>query len=230
MARRATLVRLIRLGRLALFGATAALAVATDGAASAQGSICPVWEVEYALTGELRVTETPYGLANGAHKVGPGKMVLRFEPGGHVSLLSYSMQQAFGVEISAFFSTMTIRAETTTRATPDACGVAAEGNVKDTNVVWSTLVRGVHTDGTLTCDGSRCGSMGAPAPGTGTVKVGPNDVRVRPFEFTRDWKTFTMPFTFAVKTDTPKQTSFLALTGHEAQRTCVALPQPCKRQ
>lgn len=218
----ARLVRLVLVGLL--------VATAPQNAAAERTPACSAWDVEYALAGTLRLTNTPFGRANGVHKVGPGTTVLRIVPGeGRVTMLSYSMAQSFTVVATAFFKTVTVVTASTTRATPDACGIAAEGVLKDGNVMWTTNVRGLRTDGTLTCHGKSCGSFGSPAPGTRPIQIGPENVRVRPFELSADYETFTMPFTLAVKTESPKQTSFLALTGREVKRTCVPAPTPCKR-
>jgi len=221
MARSARLVGAI------LFVASAALG--TDDADAEQAPPCTTWESEYALVGTVHLTDTPFGKGNGAHKVGPGRIVLRFQPEGRVSILSYSMRQAFSIDVTAFGATVKVDVVTMTRAAPDACGIAGEGLVKDEKVEWTTNVRELRTDGTLTCSGRFCGRYGVPEPGPRPIQIGPNDTRVRPFEFTEGWKTFIMPFTLATKTESPKQTSFLALTGREVRRTCVTPPAPCKR-
>jgi hypothetical protein len=190
---------------------------------------CAATDVEYALTGTVRLTDTPYNLANGAHKVGPGSIVLRYEPAGRVTIRAYSMRQAFTIVVSAFFSQITIVANTTTHATPDACGIVAEGVRKGSTIEWLTHVRSVLTEGTLHCSGKYCGSFGAPVPGTSKVRIGPANMRVRLFELASDGRTFTMPFTFGTKTESPKQTSFLALTGREVKRTCVPSAPRCSR-
>ena len=222
----ARLVRLVLVGLLVV-------ASAPRNAAAEETPACSAWDIEYALAGTLRLTNTPFGRANGVHKVGPGTTVLRIVPistgESRVSMLSYSMAQSFTVVATAFFKTVTIVTASTTRATPDSCGIAAEGVLKDGNVMWTTSVRGLRTDGSLTCHGKSCGSFGSPAPGTRPIQIGPEDVRVRPFELTADYETFTMPYTLAVKTESPKQTSFLALTGRAVKRTCVPAPTPCKR-
>jgi len=207
-----------RRGTLVGFG----IALAAADASAAPPPSCAELEVEYALAGTLRLADTPYNLANGAHKVGPGTMVLRYEPSGRVTIRSYSMEQSFSIVIRAFVSTMTITASTITRAAPDAAGVVAEGVLKDGRIEWTTRARSVRTDGSLNCSGRYCGSFGAPALGRSVVKVGPEDALVRPFALSNDGRSFTMPFTLATRTEAPKQTSFLALTGREVRRTCVA--------
>jgi len=216
-----------RLVRVVLIGASVVLGA--DALGDERAPACAAWDVEYALAGTLQLTGTPFGKANGVHKVGPGKLVLRFEPNSaHVSLRSYSMRQSINMSVTAFFATIHITADSTTTAAPDGCGVGAEGVMKDNLLQWTSKVRAVRTDGTLTCTGARCGSFGSPEPGSSPIKLGPTDMRVRSFEFSSDRKTFTMPFTLGAKTESPKQTSFLALTGHEVKRTCVPAPPPCK--
>lgn len=198
------------------------IVLATANANSASPADCAELDVEYALAGTLRLADTPYNLANGSHKVGPGTMVLRYEPNGRVTIRSYSMQQSFTIVIHAFFSTMTVTASTMTRAAPNAAGVIAEGILKNGEIQWTSRARSVRTDGQLFCSGTYCGSFGAPAPGKSTVKVGPEDALVRPFSLSSNGRSFTMPFTLATRTESPKQTSFLALTGREVRRTCAA--------
>jgi hypothetical protein len=183
--------------------------------------------VDYALGGTLRLADSPLGQGDGAYKVGPGPAVVRYAD-GRATLLSYSLHETFTVNASAFFTTMTIATASTTRATPDACGRVAEGVVKGSNVVWTSAVRGVHTEGTVTCTGKYCGSFGAPRPGPSPLKLDAADTRFRPYELSKDGKSFTMPFTLASKTESPKATSFIALTGREVKRTCVQPPKPCK--
>ncbi len=216
-----------RLVRVALVGASVVLVA--DALARDRAPACAAWDVEYALAGTLQLTDTPFGKANGTHKVGPGKLVLRFEENSaRVSLRSYTMRQSIRMAVTAFFATIHITADSTTSSAPDGCGVAAEGALEGNTLLWKTRVRAVRTEGTLTCAGAKCGSFGSPAPGSSPIKIGPQDMRVRAFEFSSDRKTFTMPFTLGAKTESPKQTSFLALTGHEVKRTCVPQPPPCR--
>jgi len=63
--------------------------------------------------------------------------------------------------------------------------------------------------------------FGAPPKGTSPVHVGPNAVELEPFAFDVDLTTFTMPYTLVSETETPKQRSFVALSGRATQRTCV---------
>jgi hypothetical protein len=187
---------------------------------------CDAWEINYALSGNLELSDTPLGQGDGIYPVGPGTAVLRFEdhggqPGGHAKLLSYSMKQAITVVASALFFKATVLSDTITRALPDACGVNAEGLLTGTSLGWNGPARAFRSDGTLNCDGSLCGKFGAPPAGQSPLHLGPNPVQFQPFQFTADLKTFTMPSTFVSKTDDPKQTAHLALSGRETKRACV---------
>jgi hypothetical protein len=192
---------------------------------------CDAWEVEYTLSGNLKLTDTPLGQGDGIYPVGPGKAVLRFEdhggqPGGRAKLLAYSMKQVVTVTASALFFTAKVVSETVTRALPDACGVDGEGTLNGTTLAWSGPIRAFKSDGTIRCDGSLCGKFGAPPAGDSPLHIGPDPVQLQPFQFAADLKTFSMASTFVSKTEDPKQTAHLALSGRETKRSCVAV-KPC---
>jgi hypothetical protein len=129
------------------------------------------------------------------------------------------------VRDKTLFFTTTVVTDTQSRATPDTCG-AANGSLAGTTLRWSTPVRGYRTDGKLTCQGSLCGSFGAPPEGTSGFRVAAHPVTFRSFEMSDDLHRFTMPLTFVSKTEHPKQTAYLTLAGTEVRRSCVATP-PC---
>jgi hypothetical protein len=192
---------------------------------------CDAWEIDYALAGSLKLTDTPFGQGDGIYPVGPGTAVLRFEdhsglPGGRAKLLNYSMKQSVTVSASALFFTAKIVSETVTRALPDACGIDGEGTLNGTTLAWGGPIRAFKSDGTINCDGSLCGKFGAPPPGQSALHIGPNPVQLLPFQFSADLKTFSMPSTFVSKTEDPKQTAYLALSGREMKRSCVQV-KPC---
>jgi hypothetical protein len=197
-----------------------------------QGAACDAWRIEYVTNVNLKMTDTPMGAGDGVYKVGPGSVVLRFEnrngePGGHVDMLQYRTRENFTVVSRALLWTTKVKTSTTTRATPNACGVVASGNLQSNTLNWSSAVRGCRTDGTLECEGSLCGKFGAPPPGVSDLHVPPHPVDFKAFRFGKDLKTFRMAYAFAAKTDSPKQTSYIALSGREVRRACVAAP-PCK--
>jgi hypothetical protein len=224
--------RAASLAMAAIVGVTAPW-VLLPGHASAQTAPapCDAWQVEYALSASLELSDTPLGQGNGVYPIGPGKLVLRFEdrggqPGGRAKMVSYEMRQAFQVVSKNLLGTTTVATDATTRKAPDACGVAAEGRLNGTALEWSTVVRGFRTDGFLTCEGTFCGKFGAPPPGRSALTQGPAPVSFQPFRYSADMKTFTMASTFVSKTDSPKQTAHLAFSGRETARTCVPTA-PC---
>jgi len=206
-------------------GMMTALALA-PGRASADGPTCSGWDVEYALNGNLKLTDTMMGAADGVYPIGPGKAVIHFEdrsgqPGGHAKLTSYSIHEHLSITSKAVFLSATVVTDTNSRAAPDGNGVIAEGNLADHTLTWSGPVRSFKTDGTMTCDGSLCGKFGAPAAGSTEVHIGPRAFQPPPFQFGGDMKTFTMGFVQTAHADSPKQTTFESVAGREMKRTCV---------
>jgi len=203
--------------------------------AAAQTAPCDAWELEYSLAASLRLSDTPLGQGDGVYAVGPGKVVLRFEdsggqPAGHAKMVSYDMREYFVVVSRALLWTTTVTTAANTRATPDTSGFVAEGVLMGRVLSWSGPVRGYRTDGTLTCEGSMCGKFGAPPAGRSELHIGPGPVEFKSFEFARDMKTFTMPETFVAKTDVPKQTAYVALSGREVRRTCLPVTLTSTRE
>ena len=225
-------VVLRRASRPALTGTVvAAKAVALAPLTSAQPQPCGAWEVEYVLSANLQLSDTPMGKRDGVYPVGPGRVALRFEdrdgqPAGRVTMTVYEMRENFTITTRALFWYATVATDATTRATPGTCGVVAEGTLTGSKVGWSTPLRGYRTDGTITCDGSLCGKFGAPPLGRSELHIGPGPVQLSSFDFARDLKTFTMQNTFVSKTDTPMQTAHVALAGRELRRACVPVT-PC---
>ena len=210
----------------------AAIAAVLAPAASAQPPAgCAGWEIEYTLSGNLQLTETPLKQGDGTYPVGPGRAVLRFgdrdgQPAGKAAMLSYSLREHFTVKSKTLLWTTTVVTDAQSRGTGDAGGSAAEGSLKGNSLEWSGPVRGYRTDGTINCDGSLCGKFGAPPSGTSPLHIGPGPVEFKPFQFGKDLKSFTMASTYVSKTDVPKQTSHLSLAGREARRTCVPASAP----
>lgn len=194
---------------------------------------CTAWNVEYTLSANLQLRDTPMGAGNGVYRIGPGTVVLRFEdrggqPGGAAKMLSYTMRENFQIRSRTIFWTTTVITDARTDATADgACPSAAEGTLIGRTLRWSTPVRGYHTDGTLTCEGDLCGSFGAPPPGKSELHIAPHAVQLSPFELAADMKTFTMAHTFVSKTESPKQTAYITLAGREVRRSC-APAQGCR--
>ncbi len=197
---------------------------------------CAAWDVEYTLAARLQLADTPMGAGNGVYPVGPGTAVLRFPnangggappSGSVVTLRSYAMREFFRIDATAVFWKTHVITDTKTMATPDACGDIARGQLDGTNLRWTTPASGYRTDGTLNCDGSLCGSFGGPPSGTSELHIPPHSVQLGAFRFGPDMKTFTMPSTLVAKTESPKQTAYIAVSGREARRTCVAHVTRC---
>lgn len=225
--------RRFALSVLAIFSVTAAVVAPSRRAeADEPGDACNAWDVEYTLAARLQLADTPMGAGNGIYAIGPGSAVLRFAnvngaPGGAVQMRSYAMREFFRIDSTALFWKTHVITDTKTATAPNACGDVAKGKLEGGSVRWLTSIVGYRTDGTLNCDGSLCGSFGAPPSGTSELHIPPHSVAFGPFRFAADMKTFTMVSTFVSKTDSPKQTAYLALSGREARRTCVrAAPCP----
>lgn len=174
----------------------------------------------------MRLSDTPFGQGDGVYPVGPGTVVLRFEdrnghPGGRVAMTVQSLEEHFTVTSNLLLWTTTLVTDARSRATPDACGVAAEGVLAGTTLTWTTPVRGYRADGTMRCTGAACGNFGLPPAGWSELHIGPGPLPFRSFDFAEDMKTFSMQYTFASRTDTPKQTSHVALGGREVRRACL---------
>ncbi|MGZ3420146.1 MAG: hypothetical protein ACXVEF_42335 [Polyangiales bacterium] len=196
-----------------------------EAAAEEQQPTCEAWDVEYALNENLTLVDTPMGKGDGLYHVGPGSTVLRFDPSGNVKMLSYAMRESFKIHIRFLLSTTDVVVDSRSRVTPNTCGVAAEGRLTGNKIVWTTKVRGHRADGTVNCSGT-CGKFGAPPEGPSGLEIPPHDVVFKPFELSKDQKTFEMQSTFVSKTELPKQTAYIALSGREVRRTCVQ-PKPC---
>lgn len=183
----------------------------------------------------MRLSDTPFGQGDGVYPIGPGTAVLRFEdrnghPGGRVAMSAQSLEEHFTVTSNLLLLTTTLVTDARSRATPDACGVAAEGVLTGTTLTWLTPVRGYRTDGTMRCTGAVCGNFGLPASGWSELHIGPGPLLLRSFDFASDMKTFTMQYTFAARTDVPKETSHVALGGREVRRACLPAVTSCTAQ
>ena len=197
---------------------------------------CPgAVDVDYAIATNTELRNTGLGVGDGVYPSGTGTLRLRFNAPSSASargvhLMSFDAHDHFEVTARAVF--WVTRIVTDAQNTVRAGGVAgaARGALHDGSVTWSTKVAGYRSDGTLTCDGTMCGSFGAPPPGVSPFHEGPNDVTFPPFVFSPDLKTFTM--TGALVSNTPERSVYIALSGGEVARTCVsaaaAAPTPPK--
>jgi hypothetical protein len=178
---------------------------------------CKVAEVEYALAGNLRLSNTPMGKGDGTYRIGPGRAVIRFE-GDRATLVSYRMDQQMTIRPSAVFWSATL-VTTSSAMMPES--VRVEGAYDGHAIRWASGVPGYRIDGTCDCSGSLCGRFGAPPAGRSELHVGPYTQWFEPFVFSPDGQTFTMDATPGPRTQSPKQSSMVSVAGREIKRTCV---------
>jgi 2-polyprenyl-6-hydroxyphenyl methylase/3-demethylubiquinone-9 3-methyltransferase len=211
--------------------AAAIAAPPTDPPAQPVRPRCAAWFVEYTLAASLRLSDTPLGRGDGVYRVGPGALTLRFEdqdgrPGGSVKMVSYEVKQPLSIVSTVLFWKTTVTSDTTTRKEHDSCSMPPEGRLAGTTLTWDKAVPGFRSDGTVRCEGTFCGRYGAPPAGSTPFHIAAHASKLEPFQFSADMSSFTMPWMFVAKTDVPKQTAHLALSGREARRTCAAAA-PC---
>ena len=192
---------------------------------------CDSWDVEYSLNANTKVTDTKMGGGDGTWPIGPGRVVLRFDnqngaPGGSAKLIDYRLRSNFTVKANIVVASANVTADTNTVATPNACGISGEGTLAGKTLKWKGPWSGVHSDGTLTCDGGLCGKFGAPPQGVSPVHIAPHDVLMNPFDYADDRKTFSMAYAVVAKQSNPDSTSWVTLSGREMKRTCV-VTKPC---
>jgi hypothetical protein len=211
---------------VALAGALGPSASAALPGSSGADQPCDAWQVEYALSANLTLRDTPHGTGDGTYGVGPGRAVLLFYGPDHrqVQLLGYAMRERFQIEPSSIVGSADIDVDLTT-TTAQGCGVA-QGVLEGNTVRWTSRVRGYRSDGTTTCDGGLCGKFGAPPEGQAPWGLRPQDVTFGGFTFGPDGKTFTMANTFVETSRNPQQTAFVSLSGREVRRVCVQ--NPCR--
>jgi hypothetical protein len=156
--------------------------------------------------------------------MGSGEITLRIaeHPGVEsVKLMSYDMTNR--LTVSARFAMLSTKVVTAshTSAAHDACDGSAQGTLHDGTLTWSSKVSGYRSDGTMECSGSMCGKFGAPPDGVSPFHDTPVAMRFSPFNFSPDGSTFTMPYMLVSKSDSPKQTTYLALSGRRVRHACA---------
>jgi hypothetical protein len=209
--------------RLAVVMAALALAGAQPASAEAGQAECRVVDVQYDLSANLQITDTIMGAGDGVFRVGPGKVVLRFDDRQgrrRARLLAYDLRQSFTVVAKSLFWTTKVHTDVQLRASSSS--TVAEGTLGGSTLHWDGQASGVRSDGTLTCDGSMCGKFGAPPSGTSEIHMGPSSVSLKPFEFAADMKTFTMAFALLSDSEAPKERTLVSMAGREVRRACVS--------
>jgi hypothetical protein len=192
--------------------------------ASANDPECSVVDVDYAIATSLQLRDTRMGAADGVYPSGSGTLRLRVEgppdaSSREVRLVSFETRGRIEIAARALFWTTRVVTEARNSVRTEAGSTTARGALHDGVIRWSTPLSGYRSDGTQTCDGSMCGSFGAPASGTSPLHDGPHEVTLSPFVFSRDQRTFTMGYTLVSRT--PSQSSYLALSGRETARRCA---------
>jgi hypothetical protein len=218
---------------LGVVAALVSAVVLSAGASSSEAasSKCDATDVEYAVAANLRVTGTLMGAGDGEYRIGPGRIVLRFDHDPNlispspssVRMMAYDMGEKFQLVSKVVFFTTRVLTDIRSHATPDARSVVAEGVLTERAIRWTNVVGSFRSDGTLSCEGFFCGKFGAAPAGTSRFHMGPSKMSFSPFEFSADMKTFSMQSTLDSKTEDPQQESYLALAGREIRRTCVEL-------
>jgi hypothetical protein len=203
-----------------------AITPADQTASVTPAAACNAWDVTYALSGTLRISDTPMAAGDGVHPVGPGALVIRFDdragsPSGRARVLSFELAEHFAVHPQAVIWNARIVTDASARTASDSGG-AAEGTLAGGVLHWNGPVRGYRTDGALTCDGSLCGRLGAPPPGRSPLHVDSGAVQFQPLRFAQGAGSFEMPYALVAQSESPKQRTFLAMAGREVHRTCVS--------
>lgn len=166
---------------------------------------CSSWLATYDLTGSVFAIDaafdfditlqTPY---DDPANMGPGTMTLRFPDdagmtSGDFTIVEYHLTQNFVTGVSGL-------ADVTTDLQTDgadSCGLAA-ASMAGTTGTWTAPAQmdPVCQNGTISCEGSFCGSNGAPDEGSPIVidnDCGPSPLSN--FEFSSDLSSFTMTAT-----------------------------------
>jgi hypothetical protein len=210
-----------------LFSGLVVLVALVPLAEAQQAPPCEAYEADYSLSANLELSDTPKGQGNGVYPIGPGSTKLRIE-GNQVRMVAYSMTERLKIDSTTLFWKTHVSSDSKTTVGKDACGIVSTGVLDGRSIHWTSETN-ARTDGTISCDGSLCGSFGAPPSGTSPLHVPPHAVRFSPWTFSADMKTFTMPKTWMSQSDMPQQTAHVALSGRETKRTCVEA-NPCPGQ
>jgi hypothetical protein len=206
----------------------AALPLSGGVARGAKPPDCDLVDVEYAVSANLRIAGTVFGAGDGQYKIGPGRVLLRFDSregapysGPSVEMRAFEVRQNFTVVSRAFFLSTRVTTDVDKRALPDARSIVAVGRLGERALHWESVTGTVRDDGFLDCNGAFCGEFGAPPPGRSELHMGPSKINFAPFEFGADMKTFSMGSILASKTNAPHQETYMAISGREIGRTCV---------
>jgi hypothetical protein len=213
--------------------ATAALGLVALPAEPASGQFeavaavaaCPAWDVTYAVSARLRITDTPMAAGDGEHPIGPGTFVVQVDRAqSRVQVVSLELKERFTVHPKALLWNATVVTDANARATADASGFAGMGTFANGTLRWAGPIHGYRTDGSLVCEGSLCGKFGAPPAGRSELHWPPSSVPFQPLRFGENGATFQMPYSLVAQSDSPKQKTYLSIAGREIHRTCIRVP------
>ena len=229
-ASRAGVVVLERLGRRVIaataFAATALLLFGSrDRSGEAAAQECGAWQVEYSVSGNLQLSDTPMGAGNGTYRVGPGRMVLRFA-GGSVALLSYEMPERFGIESKRCLDHAREHRRDGESHTRGMRSRPERDHARnDARLVVEARRLSHRRDGRV--PGVDVRQVRGAATGTSPLHIGPSSIALQPFEFSRDGKTFTIGIGLRVEDRRASANGPLSLSGREVRRSC-APQQTCR--
>jgi hypothetical protein len=209
----------------------ALLAVSTFGtarpSAGAEDDPCPAYDDEYNVVETVWVQDTLLGAANGVYPLGSGTMRLRFqqEVGEQaVKLMSYEISSRLTVRARVPIFSTTVVTESRASAGVNSCEGSADGTLRDGRLTWNTPIAGYHSEGTIDCSGLMCGRFGAPPRGRSPIPDTSASQRFGTFTFSADGATFTMPYVLVSRSTTPRQSTYMAMSGRRVTRLCTTEP------
>ena len=192
------------------------------------GTTCGVSDVEYDVVANVAVRNTILGTANGVYPLGSGKLTLRIDHEA-VQLMSYELANRLTVQARIGVVSATVVTASHTSTARDPCLGSAQGTLRANTLTWSSSVAGYRSDGTEDCSGAMCGRFGAPSSGTSPFHDASVAVTFNPFTFSPDGSTFTMPYALVSKSSSPRQTTYIALSGRRVKKSCTTSAPACAR-
>jgi hypothetical protein len=189
---------------------------------------CRASDEEYSVVASVAIRNTLLGAANGVYPMGSGKLTIHLDDHA-VKLTSYNLTNQLTVRAKVAMLSATVVTASRTSTAGDCCHGSAHGTLSSDTLTWNSTVSGYHSEGSLTCSGSMCGTFGAPPSGTSTLHDTPGPITFNPFTFSPDGSTFTMPYVLVSQSSSPRQKTYLALSGRRVRRTCgvAAVPTCC---
>jgi hypothetical protein len=193
-------------------------------AAGAQESACRVFDDEYRVVESVLVKDTLFGAADGVYPLGSGTLRLRMEAQAGqqaVKLMSYEFASRLTVESKIPVFSATVVTESRASAGLGSAQGSADGTLRDGTLTWATPITGYHSEGSIACSGMMCGRFGAPPRGMSPIPDSPATVRFDPFRFSADGATFTMPYALVSRSTSPRQSTYMAMSGRRVRRSCA---------